>query len=51
MPATAQQIAELVVSGLVDEPAAETAPAILALLGPLKAAALAEALQALTAKS
>lgn len=48
VPATAQQIAELVLAGLVDEPVAETAPAILALLGPLKAAALADALRALT---
>jgi hypothetical protein len=49
VPATAQQIAELVVAGLVDEPVAETAPAILALLGPMKTAALADALRALTA--
>jgi hypothetical protein len=50
VPAAAQQIAELVLSGLVDEPVGDAAPAILALLGPMKAAALAEALRALTQK-
>ena len=48
VPPTAQQIAELVVSGLVDEPVTESAAAILAMLGPVKAAALAEAIRALT---
>jgi hypothetical protein len=49
VPPTAQQIAELVVSTLVDEPVTDSAAAILAMLGPIKAAALAEAIRALTA--
>jgi hypothetical protein len=48
VPATAEQIAELVLSGLVDAPITDSAAAILAMLGPMKAAALAEALRTLT---
>lgn len=46
VPPTAQQIAELVVSTLTDQSVTETAAALLAILGPIKAAALADALRA-----